>query len=139
MTQGSNPRLLCLLHWQVDSLAAHPSGKSYPTITFQTRNSSVGKESACSAGDPGSTPRSGRSEYIYKTNRKTVKINFFYLLLFLFFFFFPPREAVYKHSTGYIPHLLICGEKAGSPQINRVGHRTDHQEQSPSKKLGLHG
>ena len=27
MTQGSNLRLLCLLHWQVDSLPLAPSGK----------------------------------------------------------------------------------------------------------------
>ena len=26
-TQGSNPYLLCLLHWQADSLPAAPSGK----------------------------------------------------------------------------------------------------------------
>ena len=26
-TQGSNPRLLCLLHWQTDSLPAEPLGK----------------------------------------------------------------------------------------------------------------
>ena len=27
LTQGSNPQLLCLLHWQVDSLPLVPSGK----------------------------------------------------------------------------------------------------------------
>ena len=27
LTQGSNPRLLCLLHWQVDSLPLAPPGK----------------------------------------------------------------------------------------------------------------
>ena len=37
LTQGSNPCLLCLLHWQVDSLPSEPPGKgmrappSYPT------------------------------------------------------------------------------------------------------------
>ena len=28
-TQGSNLRLLCLLHWQVDSLPAEPLGKPF--------------------------------------------------------------------------------------------------------------
>ena len=28
LTQGSNPHLLCLLHWQVDSLPLAPCGKS---------------------------------------------------------------------------------------------------------------
>ena len=27
LTQGSNQRLLCLLHWQVDSLPSEPPGK----------------------------------------------------------------------------------------------------------------
>ena len=27
LTQGSNPRLLCLLHWQVDSVPLEPPGK----------------------------------------------------------------------------------------------------------------
>ena len=46
-TQGLNPRLLCLLHWQADY-------QGFP-------NSSVGKEYACSAGDPSWIPGSGRS------------------------------------------------------------------------------
>ena len=30
-SQGSNPHLLCLLHWQVDSLPTEPSGKPLNT------------------------------------------------------------------------------------------------------------
>ena len=29
LTQGSNPRLLCLLHWQVGSLPLAPPGNPY--------------------------------------------------------------------------------------------------------------
>jgi len=46
LTQGLNPGFL---HWQADSL---PQGFLH---------SSVGKESACTAGDPGSIPGLGRS------------------------------------------------------------------------------
>ena len=31
-TQGSNPHLLCLLHWQVGSLSLAPSGKPHIII-----------------------------------------------------------------------------------------------------------
>ena len=39
-TQGLDPHLLCLLHWQVDSLSLVPLGKSYasntePSVQFQ--------------------------------------------------------------------------------------------------------
>ena len=33
-TQGSNPHLLCLLHWQVGSLPVEPPGKPHNTHTF---------------------------------------------------------------------------------------------------------
>ena len=64
LTSGSNPRLLSLLHWQADSLPLAPPGK--PVISWSPpyspfSDSSVGKESACNAGDPGSIPGSGRS------------------------------------------------------------------------------
>ena len=69
-TQGSNPHLLCLLHWQVGALALAPLGKSVlaqhcrkpiPYIKYQDfPESSVGKASTCKAGDPGSIPGLGR-------------------------------------------------------------------------------
>ena len=64
LTSGSNPRLLSLLHWQADSLPLAPPGKPFiswspPYSPFS--DSSVGKESACNTGDPGSIPGSGRS------------------------------------------------------------------------------
>ena len=49
LTQGSNQRLLCLLHWQADSLL----------LSFLGGSDS--KESACNAGDPDSISRSRRS------------------------------------------------------------------------------
>ena len=30
LTQGSNPHILCLLHWQVDSSPLAPPGKLFP-------------------------------------------------------------------------------------------------------------
>ena len=63
-TQGSNPgllhcrQILYLLSYEITSLMSEnwPLGgpKAFPS-------SSVGKESACSAGDQGSIPQSGRS------------------------------------------------------------------------------
>ena len=36
-TQGSNPSLSCLLHWQASSLPLVPPGKSFPCITSTLR------------------------------------------------------------------------------------------------------
>ena len=36
-TQGSNPRLLCLLHWQPGSLPLAPPGKSHTFLFFLTQ------------------------------------------------------------------------------------------------------
>ena len=58
-TQGSNPHLLHLQHWQEGSLPLAPPGKTmYICILFQIlfHGSSDGKESTCNAGDPGSIP-----------------------------------------------------------------------------------
>ena len=52
-TQGSNPRLLHLLHWQVGSSPLLPPGKPPDGLDS--------KESAWNAGDPGSFPGLGRS------------------------------------------------------------------------------
>ena len=78
-TQGLNPGLLRLLHWQVGSLPLiHPGSPQKPlqrlkrclcsptqfipnTICPGSPDSSVGKESTCNAGDTGSIPGSGRS------------------------------------------------------------------------------
>ena len=37
-TQGLNPCLLCLLHWQIGSLPLAPFGKSYSSVSFGTLN-----------------------------------------------------------------------------------------------------
>ena len=37
-TQGLNPRLLCLWHWQTGSLPLAPSGKSYSSVSFVKLN-----------------------------------------------------------------------------------------------------
>ena len=52
-TQGSNPCILCLLHWQACSLPLAPH-RSFPAGWD-------GKESAYNAGELGSIPDSGRS------------------------------------------------------------------------------
>ena len=36
LTQGLNPRLLCLLHWQAGSLPTEPPGKPYFPIISNT-------------------------------------------------------------------------------------------------------
>ena len=80
--QRSNPCLLCLLHWQADSLPVVPPGNSrnciYPSIYINKCSlvniyllcctvgmgfpgGSAGKESACNEGDLGSIPGWGRS------------------------------------------------------------------------------
>ena len=60
-TQGSNPHLLCLLHWQVGSLPQAPPGKpSQHLYCMGFPGVSDGKESACNSGDPGSISGSGR-------------------------------------------------------------------------------
>ena len=65
-TQGENLSLLWLLHCQAGSLTSAPPGKlkfKYNLSQLQKGfpHSSVGKESAYNAGDPGSIPGSGRS------------------------------------------------------------------------------
>ena len=65
-TQGSNLRLLCLLHLQADSLPLAPPGKPLHPALGRLINTgfpggSGGKASACSVGDPGSIPESGRN------------------------------------------------------------------------------
>ena len=40
LTQGSNPHLLCLLHWQVNSLPLEPSGKPLAILRFWISRSS---------------------------------------------------------------------------------------------------
>ena len=57
-TQGLNPCLLHLLHWQVGSLPLTPSGKP---IYRDFPGGSNGKEAACNAIDLGSIPGWGRS------------------------------------------------------------------------------
>ena len=37
LTQGSNPRLLCLLHWQAGSLPSAPTGKPRPNSRACTK------------------------------------------------------------------------------------------------------
>ena len=56
-TQGSNLCVLCLLHWQVDSLPLVPPIWLY----WDFPGSSDSKESACNAGDQGFIAVSGRS------------------------------------------------------------------------------
>ena len=56
-TQGSNLCVLCLLHWQVDSLPLVPPIWLY----WDFPGSSDSKESACNAGDQGFIAGSGRS------------------------------------------------------------------------------
>ena len=46
LTQESNPHLLCLLHWQADSLLVEPSGK--PSCPAEARTDS-GKQSRMSS------------------------------------------------------------------------------------------
>ena len=67
---GLNPSLLCLLLWQADSLPLHhlldfsvTTGKSTLILVIYLGfpGASDGKESACNAGDLGSTPGLGRS------------------------------------------------------------------------------
>ena len=41
-TQGSNPHLLCLLHWQVDSLPLAPPGKPKDLIAIFKQPSIIG-------------------------------------------------------------------------------------------------
>ena len=63
-TQGSNPHLLHLQHWQEGSLPLAPPGKTmYICILFQIlfHGSSDSKESACNARDLGWIPGLGRS------------------------------------------------------------------------------
>ena len=63
LMQGSNPSLLCLLHWQEDSLLLAPSRKSHYLIVTNNGASLVAqtvKKSACNLGDPGLIPGSGR-------------------------------------------------------------------------------
>ena len=60
-TQGSNPNLLCLLHWQVDSLLAPPGRPFKPwfmTVHYSSKLTallrtyvSLVKEHACHTGD----------------------------------------------------------------------------------------
>ena len=40
-TQGSNPRLLCLLHWQTSSLPAEPPGKPQVYDIYQVYDSRI--------------------------------------------------------------------------------------------------
>ena len=64
LTQGSNPSLLCLLHWQAGSLPLVPPGKARLRILYifsQEADDICGKESTCNAGDPSSIFGSGRS------------------------------------------------------------------------------
>ena len=64
---SSNEKLTCILmtvkymitYSLPDSLPAEPRGK--PSLSLGFPDSSVGKESACNAGDPGSIPGSERS------------------------------------------------------------------------------
>ena len=61
LTQGSNPNLLCLLHWQVDSLLAPPGRPFKPwfmTVHYSSKLTallrtyvSLVKEHACHTGD----------------------------------------------------------------------------------------
>ena len=63
--QGSNPRLLLLLHWQVDSLPLSHLGSLFSIVTTPIyvpfNSGSEVKISAYKAGDLGSIPGSGRS------------------------------------------------------------------------------
>ena len=66
LTQGLNPHVLYLMHWQTDSLLLEQFGKPYRLINIQfflkrSFCSSNNKESACNAEDLGSIPGSGRS------------------------------------------------------------------------------
>ena len=62
LTQGSNPRLQCLLRWQADSLPLGSQYYGYWRHKFSNfPGGSVGKESAHNAGDLGSIPGSGWS------------------------------------------------------------------------------
>ena len=47
LTQGSNPRLSCLLHWQVNSL---PLAVKNPPATWETRVQSLGWEDPLAEG-----------------------------------------------------------------------------------------
>ena len=63
-TQGLNPHLLCLLHWQAGSLPLAPPGKPKVCLDNYIKGfpgGSDGKESACNLGDSGSIAGSGRS------------------------------------------------------------------------------
>ena len=63
-TQGFNPHLLCLLHWQAGSLPLAPPGKPKVCLDNYIKGfpgGSDGKESACNLGDSGSIAGSGRS------------------------------------------------------------------------------
>ena len=68
-TQGSNPSVLCFLHWQVGSSPLVPPGKPISIHNYQKIHSEThlyesgldSKESVCNAGAPGSIPGSGRS------------------------------------------------------------------------------
>ena len=64
-TQGSNPHLLHLLHWQGGSLPVAPPGKPswlyVLSIYLGFPGGSDHKDSACKAGDQGSIPGSRRS------------------------------------------------------------------------------
>ena len=63
--QGSNPRLLYLLHWQVCPLPLCHLGKHHTYLSLYINigfpGGSDGRESACNAGDLGSIPELGRS------------------------------------------------------------------------------
>ena len=48
LTQGSNPRLLCLLHWQSGSLLSEPAGKPVSTC----KNKDYFSGSAITLGEP---------------------------------------------------------------------------------------
>ena len=71
LTQGSDLRHLCLLHWQAGSLPLVQRGKLSVIYTYMHTHAhthtegfpggSDSKESACNEGDPGSIPGSGRS------------------------------------------------------------------------------
>ena len=53
LTQGLNLHLLCVLHWQADSLSLSHLGSAqvYTGLCVSYPGSSVGKDFACNAGD----------------------------------------------------------------------------------------
>ena len=61
LTQGLNPCLLCLMHWQTDSLPLAPPVHTHTHTHARARAHVAGKELACNTGDPSSITGWGRS------------------------------------------------------------------------------